>query len=390
MKKPSLTPIVVTTVLATIGFAVMIPLLPLYARDFGAGGFFVGLLLALNQGVDFVFAPVAGRLSDRYGRRRPLLLALGWAALTYGVVALAPTQASLLLVWALAGFSSSQLMLSQAYIADITDEENRTRGMGWWGASFAIAFVIGPPLGALLYERSPVVAAFAGAFFALLAMLYALLFLRDEREHAEPSTNIQPDFSGSLKRFRAAVLGAIALYFLLVYAQSHLHTLLALFGEDELGWQVRQYGMYLGVMGLIAAVVQAALVGRLSSRFGHRPVILAGFLAAATGLLLLGASPLLPTILPSVLFVAVGVGLLMPSLPALLSLRVAPARKGQALGLFQSSSTLARVISPLVAGALYDVVSHSMPFYLAGGVALLGAMLTPVLLKKPGRPSPPD
>ncbi len=379
MKQATLRPMITANFLSLIGFGMMIPLLPLFARSFGAGGFVVGVLMGANQVVDFFFAPVAGHLSDRVGRRILLLVAYAITSLAYVGVGLAGTELALGGVWLVAGFGSSQILLTQAYIADVTSDEDRTRGMGLWGAGFAVGFVIGPPLGAILYDHSPMIAASTAAGFSLLALLQTALFVREPQRHPYQSA---PKVS-FLKELRGLVLAAIALYFIAVLVWSKLTTMLALFTQDEFGWGVRQYGIYLGFVGLAAAVMQGWMIAPLVRRYGRRRLIVAGFALMGAGLILLVTLPPGWSQALSALPLACGFGILTPTLPAVLSSEVHPSRKGRALGIFQSASTLARVVAPVIAGALYDSVSHQSPFIAAAVVSLLTAL---VVLRLAWRP----
>ncbi|MFH0882290.1 MAG: MFS transporter [bacterium] len=375
MKQPTLRPIITATFLSLIGFGMMVPLLPLFARQFGAGGFVVGLLMGANQVVDFFFAPIAGHLSDRVGRRSLLLFAYGITAAAYLGVGFAGSEVVLGVIWMVAGFGSSQILLTQAYIADVTSDEDRTRGMGLWGAGFAVGFVVGPPLGAMLFDRNPLIAASVAAGFSLLALLQTALFVCEpQRHHAE----ITPKVS-FLKEFRGVVLAVIALCFVSVFVWSKVTTMLALYTQDEFSWGVREYGMYLGFVGLASALMQGWMIGPLARRYGRRRLVVAGFALMGGGLLLLVSLPSGWSQAFSAVPMAFGFGILTPTLPAVLSSEVHPSRKGRALGVFQSASTLARVIAPILAGLLYDRIGHPAPFIAAAIVSLLASLMVLVL-----------
>ncbi len=369
--------IIIAEFLFLIGFAMMVPLLPLYARDLGANATLVGILLAANQAVDFFFAPVAGRLSDRYGRRILLLPAMLLTAVAYFLIGLSGSFALILLIWTVAGIGSSHVLLSQAYVADVTSERRRTSGMGYWGASFALAFVVGPPVGAMLYARMPDLSATIAAGVALLATVYAFIFVREpERVHHR-----EVDRGSAIRHItelRRSVLTVIALNFAVIFIWSQFTTILPLYTTDIFQWEVSKYGMYLGSVGLIAAVVQGGLVGRLVKRFGHGPLVSTGFGALGIGLAILAAPVNMVTLALSAFGIATGFGLLMPSLPALLSMNVLPERKGLALGVFQSASTLARVIAPLIAGFIYEEGFPSAPFVLTATLGLLVMVMASV------------
>lgn len=381
--------IVITTFISLVGFGVMIPLLPLYARQFGGTGTAIGALLALNQLVDFFFAPVAGRWSDRWGRRPLLLGALLLTAASYLLVGMSGSLSVLVVIWTFAGFGSAQILLTQAYIADVTEASQRTKGMGLWGAAFAVGFVIGPPTGAILFDRAPFTAAAVAAGFAFAAAVYAFVFVPEPLRHDE-STEEGARTGSLLHVLKPVVVAAILLYFVVIFVWSKLTAMLALYGTDEFGWSVKEYGRYLGTVGLIAAIVQGGLIGRLARRFGRRSLVLVGFVALGLGMILLTQLPDGNAQYLTALLIAVGFGLLLPTLPAILSLEVAPERKGQALGIFQSASTLARVLAPLAAGVLYDQVAHAAPF-LAGGIVALATAVVSLfalgLLRRRSQPS---
>jgi len=369
MKNAQLRPIITATFLALIGFGMMIPLLPLFARGFGAGGFIVGLLLGGNQLIDFIIAPFVGNLSDKTGRKPLLVIAFIVLALAYLAVGLSGSLVMLAIVWTVAGIGSSQVLLTQAYIADATSDEERTEGMGLWGAAYAIGFVIGPPLGAVLFARSPLMAAGVAAGFTLLAAMQTLFFVPEPERHIHKD----PPRVSLLKEMKGIVLAVIVLYFVAVLAWSKLTSMLALFTQDDFGWGVRQYGMYLGLVGLAAAMMQARWIAPLSRRFGRRRMVVVGFLLMGIGLLLLVLLPSNAIQVFSAIPIAFGFGILTPSLPAILTSEVHPARKGRALGIFQAVSTLARVIAPVLAGFLYDKLSHPAPFVAAALFSLVAA-----------------
>jgi MFS family permease len=369
--------IIITEFLFLIGFAMMVPLLPLFVRNLQAGATTVGFLLAANQAVDLLFAPVAGRLSDRFGRRILLLPAMVLTAFSYLAIGFANSLLAMFVVWIIAGFGSSHVLLSQAYVADVTSTRRRTSGMGYWGASFAMAFVIGPPLGAFLYSISPFMSASVAAGIALLATIYAVLFL------GEPKPTQQKPESVSMLRhvkdLRHSVLTIITLNFLVIFIWSQFTTVLPLYTQDVFNWKVSRFGIYLGAIGLIAAIVQGVLVGPLVKRLGHRVLVASGFGLLGLGLAFLAAPLSTPTLIISVFGIAVGFGLLMPSLPALLSMNVHPERKGLALGIFQSASTVARILAPILAGLAYEQAFPSAPFVLAATLGLLVMVMTSVI-----------
>lgn len=376
--RASLRHMIIATFISLIAFGMMVPLLPLYVRQFGHAGLLAGLVMGLNQLVDFFVAPLVGKLSDHWGRRKLLLGAMLIVAASYLLVGQAKSVVALLVIWGLAGIGSSQILLTQAYITDVTSPEKRARGMGLWGASFALGFVIGPPLGTTLYARSPELAGIVSGVLALVAWMYALV--RVGEPDIRRSNGTKPTIKASdLRVFRGKVLTSIVLYFVLVFVWSILTLLLAFYSNDEFGWNVRGYGMFLGSIGLVAAIVQGVLMGRLAKHVSPETLIKICFPLMGVGYLVLGfGSTEWWSLAAMVLTIATGFGVLTATLPTVLSLNASEGERGLALGVFQSFSTLARVIAPPVAGYFYDTFSHAFPFAFGGAVAILtGAFLFP-------------
>ncbi len=375
MRSTRLRHIIITEFLFLIGFGMMIPLLPLYGRELGASATVIGILLAANQTVDFFFAPFAGRISDRLGRRILLLPAMLLTSAAYLAIGFSTSLAAIFIVWSVAGFGSAHVLLSQAYVADVTSDKSRTTGMAYWGAAFAMAFVVGPPLGAFLFARNPQIAATVAAVMALLATVYAFFFLGEPERVRQPQTKRTRSFR-RLPELKSSVITIVALNFALIFMWSQFTTVLPLYTQDVFAWSVGKFGMYLGSIGLVAAIVQGGLVGRLAKRIRLGTLVSTGFGLLGVGLAVLAAPLTTLTMIISIVGIAVGFGLLTPSLPALLSMNVAPERKGLALGIFQSASTLARVIAPLLAGLAYQELFFAAPLILTATLGFVVMLLS--------------
>ena len=326
--------------------------------------------------MQLVFAPLWGRLSDAHGRR-PILVAtiLGQGA-SLLVLGFAPSLAWLFVGRALAGICGANLSTAAAYIADVTPEEGRARGMGVIGAGFGLGFIFGPAIGGLLSHWGYGTPMFVAAGVALTAGLFAWARL--------PEPPLDPRCGSSTGRSfdRAAIresLGdgrtriAILLFFVLTLAATQTETAFALFLESRRGYGAREAGLLLGFTGLVMAGVQGGLIGPLSRRFGEARLVALGALALGGALVVFAStSQLRARSSPRSRFLGFGMGLTHPSLQSLASLGALPGRQGATMGVYQSAGSLARIAGPPFAGFLYDVYGGAVPFLAAAALSIRG------------------
>jgi len=366
--------IFIVVFLDLLGFGIVIPILPYYAEAYGANGLTLGWLLAIYSAMQLVFAPVWGRLSDMHGRR-PILVAtiLGQGA-SLLVLGFAPSLAWLFVGRALAGICGANLSTAAAYIADVTPEEGRARGMGVIGAGFGLGFIFGPAIGGLLSHWGYGTPMFVAAAVALAAGLSAWVLL--------PEPPLDPDLRQRHRRWldRAALresLGdartrmAILLFFVLTLAATQTETAFALFLEARHGYGAREAGLLLAFSGLVMAGVQGGLIGPLTRRFGEARLVALGALALGGALVVFASTPHLGLLVASLAFLGFGMGLTHPSLQSLASRGAAPGRQGATMGVYQSAGSLARIVGPPTAGFLYDVQGIGVPFLAAAALSLL-------------------
>jgi MFS family permease len=357
-----------------LGFGIVIPILPYYAKEYGADARTLGLLLAIYSAMQLVFAPVWGRLSDARGRR-PILVAtiLGQSA-SLVVLGFAPSLVWLFVGRGLAGVCGANLSTAAAYIADVTPEEGRARGMGVLGAGFGLGFIFGPALGGLLAHWGHGTPMFAAAGLSLLAAVVAwarlpepALAREERRQHRRRLDRAALRESLGDARTRIAVL----LFFLLTLAATQTETAFALFVQARHGYGAREAGLLLGLTGLVMAGVQGRLIGPLTRRFGEAWLAAAGALALALGLVGLAASPLAALLPLPLALLGLGMGLTHPSLQSLASRGAAPGRQGATMGVYQSAGSLARIAGPPAGGWLYDVPGIQVPFLAAAALSLV-------------------
>lgn len=380
-----------TVFIHLLGFGIIIPLLPYYAEHFGASGLTVGLLTTSFSLAQFLFAPIWGRLSDRIGRRPVLLGSLILTGVSYLVFAVATSLPVLFLSRIFAGIAGATLSTAQAYIADTTTAENRTKGMGMIGAAFGMGFIFGPAMGGVLSKWGFSVPAYAAAGLATVAFLFAMFRLREslppeEREAAARRRENAATFREALAR---PVVGLVlVLFFVTTLCFSGMEAILALFCERFFAWGPHQIGYLFAYVGVVAAIMQAGIVGALAKRFGERALVRAGLLLMGAAFITAGIVPplaihdpthvvggVLATFFAVMGVIAIGSGLTTPSLSSLVSLATPADEQGGILGVYQSLGSLGRATGPFLGGLVFDVVSPGAPLWIAGSVMVVASFV---------------
>ncbi|KAA3657726.1 MAG: MFS transporter [Chloroflexi bacterium] len=360
-------------VVIMMGFGIVIPIMPFYIELFDAQGTELGLLMATYAVMQFLFAPVWGNLSDRYGRKPILLIGVfgnGVAMILFGL----STQLWMLFASrALAGFlSSATLPTAMAYVSDSTSEEDRGGGMGMIGAAMGLGMVIGPGLGGTLAEYSLSVPFFlaGGLSFIALALIWVMM---PESLPAEKRTSTSERIQGlQLKEMWQALWGPIGILLLLAFLVSFgftkFESIFGLFAANRYDYGPSEVGLILTVIGLVSAVVQGGLTGPVTKRWGETAVIKTSLFGTAIGFLLMLLATNLTTVLITTSLFVVSSAMLRPSVSALTSLR-ADSGQGIALGLNNSFMSLGRIAGPILAGLLFDI-NLIFP-YITGAIVML-------------------
>ncbi|HEX9780119.1 MAG TPA: MFS transporter [bacterium] len=371
-----------------VGFGIVIPVLPIYAEQFDASPFVVGLLLAVYSAMQFVCAPLLGRLSDRVGRRPVLLLSVIGTAAGFLLMGVAHTLPLLFVARIIDGATGGNISTAQAYIADITPPEQRSRGMGLIGAAFGLGFIFGPAIGGLLSHVS-LAAPFLFAAFLAAVTAVAIFWLLPEslppeqRGHARERSS----FGESFRSLRRRPFGVILLaYFFSTAAFSLLTATYALFTERRFGLSAAQNGYIFAGQGLIGAVIQGGMLGWLVRMFGDKKLIIAGTALLAASLFLLPSSVTLACLLSVTTGIAVGHSLILAPLNGLASRSAGSQSQGRVLGVMQSAASLARIAGPVLGGwllhadALRSAGMLGQAPYTAGGVLAVVAMVVACFL----------
>ena len=387
-----------TVFIDMVGFGIIIPVLPLYAEHFHATPMAIGWLTGIYSGMQIIFTPILGRLSDRFGRRPVLMLSLAGTAVGFVLMGLAGSVFLLFVARIVAGITGGNISIPQAYIADVTTPETRSRGMGILGAAFGLGFTFGPMIGGIMSRISYSAPFFfaAGLAAANVVLLYFILPESLPEEHrAQPHEN-----ASALEVFRHGngwmFGGVVATYFFLVAGFAIMTTLFALFTEKRLGYDAHANGYLFGFIGIVTVIVQGGLIGRLVKMFGETVLARAGLVITALSLAALPWCGSLSLLLLVCVGFACGTGFASPPLNGLASQMIDRSWQGRALGIMQSAGSTARLIGPLLGGSLLMLDLRKplarygeTPFYTAAFICLIGAVLA-FSLKKPAADTAPE
>jgi DHA1 family tetracycline resistance protein-like MFS transporter len=357
-----------------LGFGILIPFLPLYGKAFGASGFEAGLLLAVFSAMQMLTSTWWGRLSDRIGRRPVIVAAAVGACAGFVILALAPTLAVLFVGRALLGAVCVAMATAQAWVADTTPPDERSRVMGQLSAVGGLGFVLGPAIGAIGITLGGMRLPFfvSAAFAAGNAIFAALLLPRAPPVATQRAIRVRGAWS--------PIAPCLVVVFILTYAFSNMEATFAMFTEAELGLGPAANSWLFGALALIAALTQVVLVGPLARRLDEPRRIALGLVVLAAGAAALPEAPTVAILLAPLSAMAIGFAVVAPSLTAWVSRRAPADRQGELLGLAQSTSALARVAGPAIGGLLFGHAGHASPFRIAA-VVIAGAAATALAAK---------
>jgi DHA1 family tetracycline resistance protein-like MFS transporter len=393
MRKPSVLIIFLTVFIDLIGFGIVLPLLPLYSRDLGANGFIIGIVQASYSAMQFLFAPGWGRLSDRIGRRPVLLVSTAGAAVSYVVLALGCGMGGHLGLWVvlgsriLAGICGANITVAQAYIADITAPEERSKRMGLIGMAFGLGFVFGPPLGSLGLEviglRGP---GFLAAGLCTINFVMALSILPESWNPGSNKATTRPQLQQWFHTLAHPKIGLlVSVFFLATFCFASFETTLGLLIsrnfqlKTDTHQDMKLSGYLIAYCGIVGAVVQGGAIGRLVKKSGEARVIANSLFVLAVSLAPLpfvhGSSWLAWTLLLIVLGVlAISSMMVRPPVFGLISILTPAHEQGATIGVAQSAGSLARIIAPIFAASL--LYWHpALPYLICSGISLGTAIL---------------
>ncbi len=372
-----------------LGFAIIIPLLTFYADSFGATEFQTGLLVSSYALMQMISAPVLGRLSDRFGRRPVFLISIFGTFVGLMMLGFANALWVLFASRLLSGLTAGNISVAQAYIADITDEKNRARGMGMFGAAFGIGFILGPALGGMLSVYGFAVPSFVAAGLAFINLLTVFFWLPEsitEERRAELMIQKKASFSlqtllNALKHEKVGALLWVRFGFAIAF--NSFQTVFPLYVLHKFGLNAQATGYILAYIGVILVIMQGGLIGPLAARFkeSHLLVTFIGF--AFVGMLGWAFAPSVPILLVAMLPMAIGAGSFNALINSAMSKAVGPEETGSILGIGASLESATRVVMPAVASYLLGAFNPSTPGYMGSAVLFLVSIYAYIhLIKK--------
>jgi DHA1 family tetracycline resistance protein-like MFS transporter len=398
--------IYVTIVLDTLALGILIPVLPPLIKSFVGGDAAVaaatyGLLVTIWGLMQFLFSPLIGVLSDRFGRRPVLILSGFGLGLDYIIMALAPSLAWFFIGRILSGITSSSYGTAAAYVADVTPPERRAAAFGMVGAAWGIGFILGPAIGGVMGTFGLRVPFYAAAAFSLASASYGLLILPESlsRENRQRFRWWRANPVGSLTLLRShpALFGLAAVTFVQFLAFQVLPSVFVLYAGDRFGWKPFDVGLSLALVGFLNIAVQGGLVKRFIKRFGERNALLTGLLFGAAGLVVWGLAPNGGVLLLAA-FVFAPIGFAAPALQSFMTRLVRPSEQGELQGANASIAGLTGAIGPVLFGLVYataiglrdrfDVLG--LPFLLAAVLMLGSAVLAARVTRAPFGIAAPD
>ncbi|WP_435009353.1 MFS transporter [Tundrisphaera lichenicola] len=395
MSKLSPLGLVVSIVLVDLlGFSIVMPLLAPFAREYGFSSLQIGLLLAAYPMAQLVTGPILGRLSDRYGRRPVLAASQFGTAVSFVILGLSNNFEVMFLARLLDGASGGNILVAQAYVADVTKPEERSRGYGLIGMAFGLGFVLGPLLALALVElpvpaewrlRVPFLAA---ALLSTVAWILVVLRL-PESLPADVRSRQSARVVSRRGLIDALVLPGvgrmIGLGALATLGFAALEGTFSLYLGERQGWGATGVLAGFTYLGLVTAMVQGGLVRRLAPKLGEPRMIVIGLILLVFGFAGLGVARGTPAILLVTTLVGIGQGFASPAISGLLSRITPEGEQGAVFGTLSSAQTLARMINYVIANLLFGRGNTAAPFWEASAIALLALALAAVTLPKAGR-----
>jgi DHA1 family tetracycline resistance protein-like MFS transporter len=379
-----------------LGFSILIPLIPFYAKEFQASDTVIGLLVASYAAAQLVGAPLLGRLSDKYGRRPVLLISILGTIAGFIMLIFANSLELLFLSRIVDGLTGGNISVAQAYITDITDEKNRAKGLGLIGAAFGLGFIVGPALGGLLstiganfsgflaWEYAlPALAATVLASFNWLAVYFWLPESLTKEQMAEAAANPQKNaFSWHALQvaFARPLVGPLLktrFFFSLAFAM--FQTVFALYALDRFGFGAAETAYVLTYVGIIIAVVQGGLIGRLTARFDEGNLLFVSVIMMSGSLLIWAVAPTIWVLLLIMIPLAFSGGVFNTVINSQLTKSVTPQEIGGTLGLSAALESGTRVLAPTMGGLLLDTMGSWSPGIVSG---LLVAVLIPYVWRE--------
>ncbi len=384
--KPALAVLFSVVFLDNLGFAIVVPYLYFYVVSLGGSALLYGVLLASYSLLSFVFTPIVARISDRYGRRRILLVALAVSCFSYLVFGAANAIWLLFLGRMLSGTTAATVPVAQAYVADVTTKTDRLRYLGLLGAAAGIAFILGPAIGGTLSSQfGYAVPSFLASALAFANLISAYLRLPEPSRFCDTKRSVMPfrAFLGILRRRQIALL--LGIYFLFFLAFVFLQSALSPWLQAVFGFGSLETGLVFFFIGGVSVFTQAVVLPRLSRRMGRLNLSLYSTMLFVVGLAILSTVSNLAVLLAVAAVVALGFGLQYATLNTLISLNAAEEAQGGALGIAWAVAALAQTAAPVLSASAFSfglsLGFDGLVFAVSAAIALVSLLIVLVFRK---------
>ncbi len=359
MQKSRLLLLFLTLFFVMLGFGIIIPNLAYYAEDIGASPTEIAILLSIYSAMQLLFAPIWGRLSDRYGRKPAILYGLLGNAFALAAFGIAGDYILLIIARSAAGIASAAVLPSvMAYVADVTTEEERGKGMGLMGAAMGLGFILGPAIGGVMGSHD--LPFFVAGGLSFLTFLFVLAILPESLQ--TDSAEVQHDWISPrevfrLKTFKSPIMPLFLVAFFSTFSFAGLEATFPLFIEDGWGYDQREMGWMFMVMGAFVVPLQGGLLGRLINWVGERSIILVGLLLNIIGMTLFLYAFNFVTLTVYLTITGIGNQLIRPTNTSWIS-KQTRIGQGAAIGIMDAFLSLGRILGPLLGGWLYEKSVH--------------------------------
>lgn len=369
-----------------MGFGIILPLLPFIAEKYQANSFVIGLISATYSFFQIISAPILGILSDRFGRKKLLMISQIGTFLGFLILFFANSIPLIFISRIIDGITGGNISIAQAYISDITDKKNRARGMGLIGAAFGLGFIFGPIIGGILSKISFSAPALAALLVSLLTIILTF-FLLEETIKLNKKTQNQRYLKKSLikeinKIFKNKNLMIIFLTFFIVNLSFSLYqTMISLYSEKKFNFGPSENGIILSYIGILVVIVQLKIMPFFIRVFKEKKLMILGIFFLFFGFLLSGFSINLFFLFISLTIIPFGSGFFNPSIQALASEMSLKEETGEIMGILQSFGALGRILGPILGGYLF-LYSIYLPFYFASFIVFFAFLFNKFFLKK--------
>lgn len=365
-----------------LGLSFILPLYPEIAEKFGLSATLITLLTASYAMMQFLFSPILGRISDRFGRKPILILSSLGTASSFIFFGFASSVWMLFASRILNGIFGSNVAVAQAYISDVTEKKERTKGMGIVGVALGLGLIVGPALSAVLGGYGLKGPAFGAAFICLSNLIFMSIFLKESlkkefRRKKFDEKLIKFRLSGFSQILKHKVIGKlVSSYFLSMFGIAMMQNIAILFVEERFYLSLQENGYVFAGVGLFLILSQGFLVGRMEKKIGEYKTMATGIILLIFGYFLTPIIENVSIIILGAGLIAIGAGLYMPSVNSLVSKNSPEEERGEVFGLVQGLIGLALIIAPVCGGVLFDTFGSGSPFFAAGILSVLSLFIS--------------